>query len=59
MKKERSRDPLTSCELDFWSDYVLIENLKVRTFGVDRMIFVAMAREKPGGGGLIPPPRLK
>ena len=49
--------PLTSYELDFWSDYVSIEKLKAKKFGVDWLIFVAIAREKPGGGGFhLPPP---
>ena len=52
---------LTSYELDFLPEHVLIVTFKSEKFEVDRLIFVAMAREKPGGCVFhpLPLPRLK
>ena len=59
--KEWSGDSLTSYELDFLPEHVLIVKFKSEKFEVDWLIFVAMAREKPGGCVFhpLPLPRLK
>ena len=58
--KEWSRDPLTSYELDFWSDYVSIVKVKSQRF-LSRSVDLCGDGEGKTWRGVdsTPPPRLK
>ena len=58
-KSDRSRDPLTSYELDFWSDYVSIAKVKTQKVWSRSVDFCGDGEGKTWRGVDSTPPGLK